>query len=318
MTPCSLALTRFKKLTASTLPKLPELPSLRERPSFTNFKLAETPKDKVSKYFIDGDGNLIVRNGDSDRLGRLVDKGEVGNGPDQCKVLHHEAGADGEEHGYAVIPSKGHPTSLLTVALGDVTGIEDSDLYDDDDDNYFADAWENVRQVTAKSLGYENVDDLPHDGMALAVNSQNERSQDRLHIHADKLDPELGKQLKDKLDHGEFSSKKWTNVDPGNGHQYRAIWVDGANLDNINPFKIVRDKVVAEHGGGAFGEEYARTHMGQHSILVVPQTDANGRKGFLIIDGRAGHDAGRPGGPHDSGHAEEWLIGRGGGPAEQG
>lgn len=53
---------------------------------------------------------------------------------------------------------------------------------------------------------------------------------------------------------------------------------------------------MSEHG-----EEYARTHMGQHSIAVVGETDANGRPGFLILDGRYG--------PQGSGSAEEWLLG---------
>jgi hypothetical protein len=64
----------------------------------------------------------------------------------------------------------------------------------------------------------------------------------------------------------------------------------------------VHDQLVLERG-----EVYANTHMGQHSIAVVPETDASGRKGFLIIDGRYGHDS--TSGLHDSGSAEEWLIG---------
>ena len=148
----------------------------------------------------------------------------------------------------------------------------------------FADARKDGRAKTAESLGV-NVDQVPRNHIALAVNSQGGRSQDRLHIHADRLDPELGKQLKEQFDEGKIGTDHWSNLKPINGgHQYRAAWVEGADLSK-NPIQIVHDQLAAEHG-----EEYARTHMGQHTIAVVAETDANGKPGFLVIDGRYGSD----------------------------
>ena len=123
----------------------------------------------------------------------------------------------------------------------------------------------------------------------------------------------LGQQLKQQVDKGDTVTDHWTNVKPVNGPQYRALWVDGADLKE-NPFQLVRDQVTAEHGGGKAGEEYALRHMGQHSIAVVGETDAKGRPGFVTIDGRFGRDPSLRNGPHDSGAAEEWLFGHGNAP----
>lgn len=257
--------------------------------------------DPPSRNAVDGDGEVIERRGNPDRLGELVDHGKVGPGPNDCNVIKHK-GSPGDDHGYVVIGGKTHPTDMLTVALDkDISGIEAPELVEAGAENYFADAWKAGREQAARAHGLR-VDEIPRDFIALAVNSQNERSQDRLHIHADRLDPELGKQLKQRLGRGDFARGTWAPVEAVQGHQYRALWVEGEDLQ-VNPFKIVYDQLVAEHG-----EQYARTHMGQHSIAVVAQTDPNGRPGFLIIDGRHGSDPAQAGGPHDSGSAEEWLM----------
>ena len=263
-----------------------------------------TPKREWS--FVDADGNVVRREGDPTRLGWLVDHARLGPGRDDCQVIHRDPRPDGE-HGYVVMAGKDHSTDHLTVPLANITGIEDPALLDPGAENYFADAWKDGREQTAKSLGIP-LEQLPRDAIALAVNSQGGRSQDRLHIHADRLDPKLDQKLKEQLDKGQVVSDHWTNVEPVNGHQYRAKWVEGADL-TVNPFKLLHDQLVAEHGGGAAGEEYARTHMGQHTLAVVAQTDAQGRPGFILIDGRYGSDPSLPNGPHDSASAEEWLIG---------
>ena len=79
----------------------------------------------------------------------------------------------------------------------------------------------------------------------------------------------------------------------------------------MNPIRLLFEKLVAEHGGGKEGQAYARAHMREHSIAVVPQTDAQGKNGFLILVGSHHLDRSQPEAPHDSGHAEEWLIGHG-------
>ena len=239
---------------------------------------------------------------DRDRLGELVDNGEVGPGRDDLKEIVHKPEVDGD-HGYAVIEGKNNRWKILTVALDeDITGIEATELVQAGAENYFADAWQAARAEEARRRGIP-VEQLPHDAISFAINSELDRSQDRLHIHADAVDQELGQHLKEQIDRGDFSKGGWTQVDAIHGnHQYEGLWIEGENL-TFNPFKILFDRLVAEHGGGKEGEAYARAHMGEHSIAVVPQTDAQGKKGFLLLVGRS-----RPEAKDNSGHAEEWLI----------
>ncbi|MFN8612086.1 MAG: CDP-diacylglycerol diphosphatase [Vulcanimicrobiota bacterium] len=240
------------------------------------------PHKQPTRSSLDADGNLIVRYGDPDRLGRLVDQGHLGDGPNDLKALDRE-------HGVAVIAGKDFPSDQLTVPLTPITGVEDPRLLQPGAENYFADAWKFARN---------------REDVALTVNSQGGRSQDRLHIHADRIDPELGKQLQAQLDHGQIARDHFSALQPIHGnHQYRAVFVEGEEL-TANPLQLIHDQMVKDHG-----QQYADTHMGQHSIAVVPMTDARGQKGFLILDGRYGQDPGLPNGPHDSGSAEEWLLG---------
>jgi len=246
---------------------------------------ADVPQDKT---FIDADGTMIHRYGNSERLGKLVDKAQLGAGQDDARVIN-------QQHGYKVMAGKDHATDHLTVPTASISGIESPELTKPGAENYFADAWKDGRQQTAKALG-TTLDQLPRDAIALAVNSQGGRSQDRLHIHADRLDPKLGAELKEQLEHGGVVADQWTNLKPIHGdHQYRALWVEGSDLTQ-NPFQLVHDQLVAEHG-----EEYARTHMGQHTLAVVGQTDAQGHLGFIILDGSYG--------AKNSASAEEWLLG---------
>ena len=259
-----------------------------------------------ARTIVDADGNVIVRHGDPDRLGRLVDHCKVGPGLDDCRLIHRNPTSSGE-HGYAVMAGKDIPTDHLTVPLAPITGVEAPELSQPGAENYFADAWKDGRGKAAEALG-TTADQLPRNAIALAANSQGGRSQDRLHIHADRIDPDLNRQLQEQIDHGQVVGDHWTNLQPVYGHQYRALWVDGADL-KTNPFQLVHDQLAAEHGGGQVGEQYARTHMSQHSLAVVGETDAAGRPGFVIIDGRFGDDPKDPNGPHNSGSAEEWLFG---------
>ena len=91
---------------------------------------------------------------------------------------------------------------------------------------------------------------------------------------------------------------QWRDLKPIHGnHQYRALWVEGSELTQ-NPFRLLHDQLAAERG-----EEYTRTHMGQHTLAVVGQTDIHGQPGFIILDGSYG--------ARNSASAEEWLLGHG-------
>jgi len=184
-----------------------------------------------TRTVVDADGTVIERYGDPDRLGRIVDHCKVGTGQDDAKIINHE-------HGYAVLSGKDIPSDHLTVPLAPITGVEDPRLTQPGAENYFADAWKDGRLKAAEALGTTPAQ-LSRDAIALTVNSQGGRSQDRLHIHADRLDPKLGQELKDQLEHGLIAGDHWTNVKPIHGdHQYRALWVEGNDLQQ-NPFQLV-------------------------------------------------------------------------------
>lgn len=255
-------------------------------------------------WFLDGDWHLKHRKGDPERLGRLAEEAERDRGDSSVKEVVHKRTSLGDRGVMIAGGKDADSTDLLTVPLEDVKGIEDPILRAPGAENYFRQAYLHAYPRFVKTQGV-NQDQQDHGMVGMAINSQNKRTQDRLHIHTDYIDKKLAGELRKDLESGRFANGEWADLKPIHGnHKYRARWVQADEL-NFNPIKMVYDQLVKEHG-----EAYARTHMGQHSIMVVPQTDAQGRKGFLIVEGRDGTDWRHPNGPHNSGSAEEWLINR--------
>ncbi|MHB2020383.1 MAG: CDP-diacylglycerol diphosphatase [Candidatus Xenobia bacterium] len=178
------------------------------------------------------------------------------------------------QHGIVELQSTGIASDQLTVATTPVSGIEDPQLEAPGAENYFADAWDNRRGPDT----------------ALAINARQRRSQDRLHIHSDRVDPALEQKLRTQLEHGGISAGRWSNLAFSvHGHPYEATFVPGNTLSQ-NLFVLVYQRLAAEHGAA-----WARQHMGQHCIAVVPE-----HGGFVVLAGK--------------GFAEEWLLGHAHGP----
>ena len=100
-----------------------------------------------------------------------VPASKQGQNPTPCALVDNE-------RGYAILKDKTGSSQFLLIATAKVSGIEDPELLKADSPNYFAEAWEARRFVSAMRMR-----DLPRDIFSLAVNSKDKRSQDQLHIH---------------------------------------------------------------------------------------------------------------------------------------
>jgi CDP-diacylglycerol pyrophosphatase len=168
----------------------------------------------------------------------------------------------------AVIKDSNGVAQLLAIPTERITGIEDPAVLAPDAPNIFASAW-GERTLMRKYLptAPEGV------GLALAVNSAQERSQDQLHVHVDCLKPDVAKALAD------FTPEAaWTPMSVSlAGHTYFARAVPDLAA---NPFRL-----LAEIPGVA-------AEMGEWTLAAVPQG-----KRFVLLAGRHGGTGG--------GHAED-------------
>lgn len=178
-------------------------------------------------------------------------------------------------------PSK--PTHFLLIPTTRITGIESPLLLTSDAVNYFAAAWDS-RHFVADIVEHP----LRRDQIALAVNSISGRSQDQLHIHIDCVRPDVRAVLSQ---YQSSMTTNWTVLPiPLQGHRYRVMRISGADLDAVQPFKLVADFVPG-----------ARAQMGTETIVVVGAVFADGSPGFYLLNDAANPGAG------DLGSGEELL-----------
>jgi CDP-diacylglycerol pyrophosphatase len=246
------------------------------------------------------------------------------------------------DNGHVVLKAPKFPHEYLLLPTAPITGVEDHHLLDDNRPNYFAAAIQDAGEFTMKSFKPgelppdaidPNTGKVRRDFLAFAANSMDWRSQDRLHIHSDILDPVLRDKLRNQVDINPASKygiadDKWTDLKfDVNGHNYSATWTtdNGPNQDQLSkdPVKLLHDKLAAENGGigTQAGEDYATAHMGEHSIVVVPETrtnpDGTVTNGHVVIIGQVDQnhkhatkeDFKNDTETYDGGFAEEWLFG---------
>lgn len=157
--------------------------------------------------------------------------------------------------GVAVLKDLNGAFQYLAIPTARITGIEDDAVLAD---RSFEVAWEARAAVEAR-LGRG----LPRDGVILAVNSANGRSQNQLHVHVDCLDATVRMTIASAT-----IAEDWATFPaPLAGHRYIARRVQGESLAGINPFKLLAMKV-----GGP---------MGSWTLVVVgaPQS------GFVLLAG---------------------------------
>jgi len=234
-----------------------------------------------------GLGVMLVASGvtraDSDALWNIVHTQCVPNEeqhgtPGPCAAVDLR---NGEQGGYVVLKDLAGATQFLLIPTARITGIESPAVLAPDAPNYFAIAWQSRAYVDGV-LHRE----LPRDDIALAVNSVFGRSQNQLHIHIDCVRVDVRAALR-RVEPTLRST--WAPVGTAlAGHPYLAMRVEGAQLDQANPFKLL-----------ANGAPGAREDMGRHTLVVVGATFSNGHVGFIILDDRADSTTG------DTGSGEE-------------
>jgi CDP-diacylglycerol pyrophosphatase len=207
---------------------------------------------------------------------------------DQCVPDHEQRGDPapcanvdfdaGEDKGTAVLKDLVGATQFLLIPTGRVTGIESPTLLAPDAPNYFAAAWR-ARSFVDERAGWT----LPRDWVSLAINSEDARTQDQLHIHVDCIRPDVHAAL---TRHAADIGPRWALFPvPLVGHRYSAIAVDGEDLDAVNPFLLLADGVAG-----------ARSDMGAQTLVVVGSYGPDGQPGFVVladhVDVAAGDTAG--------------------------
>ena len=171
--------------------------------------------------------------------------------------------------GYAVLKDLNGATQVLVIPTAPVTGIESPALLDPASPNYFEDAWKARAEV--EKLAHRAI---PREDIALAVNSIYARSQEQLHIHVDCIRPEVRDALGAAL---ERIGPKWARLDVAlSGHRYRAMRIDGEDLDGHDPFKLLAE-----------GDLMARADMAEQTLVVVGVDFPDGAPGFVLLSDRA-------------------------------
>ena len=173
-----------------------------------------------------------------------------------CSAPRHDAGDPAcfltdAARGYALLKDIRGPTQVLLVATDRRWGTEDPRIEAPDAPNYFAAAWA-ARRCVSRLAGQE----IPDGEISLAINSVRGRTDGQLHIHIDRIRPEVAAMLGPGVSELAFS-----------GHRYSARHIAG--LAGVNLFAA-----EAARAEGPIGEE---------TIVVVG--DISG--GFYVLTDHA-------------------------------
>ncbi|MBV1838496.1 CDP-diacylglycerol diphosphatase [Acetobacter estunensis] len=187
---------------------------------------------------------------------------DIAHGPGACAVLD-------SPHRVAVLKSIEGRSQYLLIPTDRNAGMESPALRDPATPDYFAHAWAQAFRV-GEGYGVR----LPREDVALAINSQDGRSQNQFHIHVECIRPEIKVALYYMR---EAVSSQWAFL-PAllRGHPYRAMRVNGTNLAGVKPFLRLAQSL-----------RYPESEMGHHTLAVVPEIFDDNQPGFLILDGVA-------------------------------
>ena len=200
--------------------------------------------------------------------GLCVNDKRVSGSPAPCMAVNLA-------EGWAVVSDPRRSTQVLLVPTARISGIESPRLLSPWSPNYWQYAWD-ARRFFEKRLGR----DVPRDRVGMAINSAQGRSQDQLHIHIDCVSESVRLALRANQD--ELTSR-WTRLSFNlAGHRYRARWIDGSDLEDEDPFKL-----IAERGADA------PTDMSRQSLAVIPVDRWDGSPGFALLSAQSG-DPGNP------------------------
>ncbi len=182
--------------------------------------------------------------------------------PFPCLQVDQDSGPAG---GYAVIRPPLGRSEVLLVPTAPIVGIESPALLAKNAPPFFQEAWAARRFVVAA---------LPNDpgwaGLGMAVNSRPSRSQDRLHIHVDCLQPAVVAALARSAPH---IGDRWTRLPMTlEGGRYWARQVSAAEFATINPFAEMHDGIPA-----------ARRSMADMTLVVAGIARPGGKPAFMLL-----------------------------------
>lgn len=174
----------------------------------------------------------------------------------------------GEQNGHAVLKDLVGPLQFLLIPTGRISGIESPELLAPGATNYFAAAWR-ARSFVEERAGRT----LPRDWLSLAINSEQARTQNELHIHVDCLSADVHEAL---VQHSSEIGPEWAAFPvPLASQRYSAVFVDGEDLEAVNPFVLLADGVPG-----------ARADMGDQTLVVVGAVGRDGNPGFIVLADR--------------------------------
>lgn len=183
--------------------------------------------------------------------------------------------------GWAALKDRSGATQVLLIPTDRIAGIESPLLLQRSAPNYWQSAWD-ARRYVEKFAGRP----IPREDLGLAVNSKFGRSQDQLHIHVDCLRPDVRDALAAHI--GELGPR-WTRFPvPLAGRRYVARRLDGAELGERNPFKLL-----------ASADRRARLDMSRETLVVAGAQAPDGRPGFVLLADRADLASADPGSGED-------------------
>jgi CDP-diacylglycerol pyrophosphatase len=167
--------------------------------------------------------------------------------------------------GYAVLADIKGGAHFLLIPTKSIAGIESPDVLSPQAPNYFAAAWQ-ARDRVAGMLGHA----VRRDDVGLAVNSQQHRSQDQLHIHIECLGRQAHRVLQAAADR---LTNRWTAINLERW-QYQGMRVMGEDLDQANPFALLAQRMPG-----------ARQDMGAYTLMVAGMQFKEG-PGFIVLTGK--------------------------------
>nr|WP_321983371.1 CDP-diacylglycerol diphosphatase [uncultured Lichenicoccus sp.] len=204
----------------------------------------------------------VARAADPSALWKIVDGRCV---PDETTHARPEPCAAVDlGQGFAVLKDIRGREQYLLIPTRRLSGIESPDLLQPQTPSYFAAAWQQVALVEAR-IGHS----LPREDMSLAINSAYGRSQNQLHIHIDCIGAAAHAILRARA--GGISTR-WSPPILIDGHPYRAMFIPGAGLGSIDPFRLLAASLHDAH-----------REMGRHTLVLVGT--AVPRPGFILLDG---------------------------------
>jgi CDP-diacylglycerol pyrophosphatase len=171
--------------------------------------------------------------------------------------------------GYAVLKDIRGATQLLLIPTDRVAGIESPELLAPGSPNYWQAAWA-ARPIFEKRAGTP----VLRADIGLAINSIYGRSQNQLHIHIDCARVDVQSALRKNAHR---IGRNWSDlaVDLA-GRRYRAMRLDGADLGERDPFKLL-----------AKGDPAARADMGLETLVVIATGSDDREPGFVLLSHRA-------------------------------